>query len=148
MGLCGHSSSEQIQSALSGHQQFSSRESAAAAQSTPKHHHHQQQQQQQPTQKKPRRCCVLCRRSSLGRFQSPIVRISAVQLAVLLGYQTQVSSGGTTQQKQPGPHRMGTSQQEPLGPAEIPGEVLCHASSSRNEDQQRQRLKTNETLQT
>lgn len=48
--------------------------------------------------------------------------------SVVSGYKTWISSAGKTQQKLPGLHPIGRSQQERPGPAEMPGEVIWHAS--------------------
>ena len=57
-----------------------------------------------------------------------IFKIPAIQFRSVSGRLTGISSGGMTQQKQPGLPWIGMSQQEGLGSAGMPGEVLCHAS--------------------
>ena len=66
----------------------------------------------------------------LSVVRTPAVQFSSVRiLTVQLKkcHQTQISSGGTIQQKQPGLHQIGTSQWEGPGPAGVPGVLCCAA---------------------
>ena len=70
----------------------------------------------------------LFRSRSLGQFQSPFVKMPAVQfISVRIPNTTQISSSGMIQQKQPRFCQV-TCKLEWPGPARMPGEVLCHAS--------------------
>ena len=68
----------------------------------------------------------LVRSSSLGRLQSPLLGYQQSS-SIVSGYQTQISSSDTSQQKQPGLCQISRSQQEQPEPSRTL-EVLCHAS--------------------
>ena len=97
-----------MESTLSGYQQFSSQESARAVRCT----------------RSRELSCLLFRRSSLGQFQSPIVRIPAVQ----------VCSVRIANRNHPLWHDPAETARPPLNQQESAGdtgEVLCGASLNR-----------------